>query len=83
MELKEALTHLFTLLYLILLLRIALSWFPRVDWYKQPFKFINDVAEPILTPFRRIIPPIAGIDFSPIAAFFVLQIIYSLILNIL
>ena len=80
MELKEALTHLFTLLYLILLLRIALSWFPRVDWYKQPFKFINDVAEPILAPFRRIIPPIAGIDFSP---FFVLQIIYSLILNIL
>ena len=52
MEFKEAIAHLFTLLYLILLLRIALSWFPRVDWYKQPFKFINDVAEPILAPFK-------------------------------
>lgn len=83
MELKEAIYHLFNLLYVILILRILLSWFPNIDWYKQPFRFLYAVSEPILGPFRRIIPPIAGIDFSPIVAFFALQLIFGLILNIL
>ncbi len=75
--------QLFNVLIWILILRILLSWFPQVDWYKQPFKFIADVAEPILEPFRRLIPPISGLDFSPIVAFLVLGMLQKVLVAIL
>ena len=32
------------------------------------------IAEPLMAPFRRLIPPIAGLDISPIFVFLVLQL---------
>lgn len=75
--------QLFNVIIWILIIRILLSWFPNVDWYRQPFKFLKNVADPILEPFRAIVPPISGIDFSPIVAFFVISIIQRLTLYIL
>jgi YggT family protein len=67
-------------LYLwILMARIVLSWFP-VDWYQLPFRFIDQVTEPVFAPFRRLIPPIGGvIDISPMVLFFLLQLMVGLI----
>ncbi len=36
-------------------------------------QFLARICEPYLEPFRRIIPPLGMIDFSPIVAFFVLN----------
>ena len=74
MSLYEAIANLFQLLQLILLVRILLTWFPNVNWYNQPFKFLRDVSDPILEPFRKIIPPIGGLDLSPMVLFFVLSL---------
>ena len=52
-----------------------LSWFPNVRWYEQPFKTLDQIVQPIIAPFRRIIPPIANIDLSPLIAMIVLQIL--------
>jgi len=82
LSLHEIIQQLFGLVELILILRILLSWFPNIDWWKQPFKFLNDFTEPILAPFRRLIPPIGGFDLSPIFAFISLEIIQSIILNL-
>lgn len=57
----------------VLIARILLSWIPSLDWYKQPFKFLNDITEPVLAPFRMIIPPLGGLDVSPILLFFLLN----------
>lgn len=62
--------------------RILLSWFPGVDWYKQPFKFINDATEPVFAPFRRLIPPMGGIDFSPIIVFIFLGMVERFVLSL-
>lgn len=62
--------------------RILLSWFPNVDWYKQPFKFVNDFTEPVFTPFRRLIPPVGGMDFSPIIVFIFLGIAERVVLGV-
>ncbi|MEI8390850.1 MAG: YggT family protein [bacterium] len=81
MSLYEAIANLFQLLQLILLVRILLTWFPNVNWYNQPFKFLRDVSDPILEPFRKIIPPIGGLDLSPMVLFFVLSILEKVVLG--
>lgn len=81
--LKESLAQLFQLIYIILVLRILLTWFPNIDWWKQPYKFLHDFSEPIFAPFRRIIPPIGGLDLSPIFAFIFLQFAFDLILRVI
>ncbi|MDN6104913.1 MAG: YggT family protein, partial [Lacticaseibacillus paracasei] len=37
--------------------------------------FLSRFVAPFLSIFQRFIPPLAGIDFSPILAFFVLSLI--------
>ena len=43
--------------------------------------FLRDVCEPFLRIFRRVIPSFGGIDFSPILAIIVLQIVNSLVVQ--
>ena len=81
--LKESLRQLFQLIYIILVLRILLTWFPNIDWWKQPYKFMHDFSEPFFAPFRKLIPPFGGMDISPIVAFLVLQLVFDLVLKII
>lgn len=51
---------------LVLIARAIISWFPmRSD---SPFvpvaRFLNAVTEPVLAPFRRVIPPAGMFDLS-------------------
>ncbi|MDD3149869.1 MAG: YggT family protein [Candidatus Gastranaerophilales bacterium] len=81
MSLHQAIDQLFQLIELILIVRILLTWFPNVDWWKQPFKFLHDASEPILEPFRRLIPPMGGFDLSPIFAFLFLGFVQNIVLS--
>ncbi|MCR4881388.1 MAG: YggT family protein [bacterium] len=73
----------FQILFWILIARILLTWFPNINWYDQPFKTLKEITDPILEPFRKFIPPIGGLDFSPIFAFLALYVInYVLVLLI-
>ena len=73
----------FTIIIWIMIVRILLSWFPNINWYNQPFKAMKEITDPILEPFRRIIPPISGIDFSPIIAFLALEILREVVIRLL
>ncbi|MEM7726131.1 MAG: YggT family protein [Cyanobacteria bacterium P01_A01_bin.45] len=63
----------------LLIIRILLSWFPNIDWYNQPFAALSQVTDPYLNLFRSIIPPLGGIDFSPILAFIALNLVSTLL----
>jgi YggT family protein len=63
----------------LLIIRILLTWFPNVDWYKQPFALLSQLTDPYLNVFRSVIPPLGGIDFSPMLAILLLQFVQSLI----
>ncbi|MCL2923609.1 MAG: YggT family protein [Trichodesmium sp. MAG_R04] len=66
----------FVKIYLVLMfIRILLSWFPNVNWYDPPFSVLSQLTDPYLNIFRSIIPPLGGIDFSPIIAIFALQFV--------
>lgn len=71
----------FTFFYLAIMARIILSWF-RIDPYHPVSMFLFRVTEPILAPFRRIIPPIGMIDISPIVAIIVLGIVQQVLVFI-
>jgi YggT family protein len=59
----------------LLFIRILLSWFPSIDWLNPPFSILSQLADPYLNIFRNIIPPLGGLDFSPLLALLLLQFI--------
>ncbi|HEX6060821.1 MAG TPA: YggT family protein [Candidatus Limnocylindria bacterium] len=62
--------------------RVILSWVPtRLPWGLNDFIF--SVTEPILAPIRRALPMAAGMDFSPLIALVLLQLVEQLLLRIL
>jgi YggT family protein len=68
---------LFQVLFLAIVGRALLSWFPvRPGNPFYPLAVIlHQITEPILGPLRRIIPTIGMIDISPLVALFLLQFI--------
>ena len=72
----------FTFFYLAIMARIILSWF-RIDPYHPVSVLLFRVTEPILAPFRNIIPPIGMIDISPIVALVVLGIVQQVLFFII
>lgn len=73
----------FEILIWTLLVRILLSWVPNMNWYSGFGKTLKDITDPILTPFRNLIPPISGIDLSPIVAFIVLGLVQRVVIMLL
>ena len=65
----------------IIIIRIILS-LVRLNPYQPGLRFIFEITEPLLSLFRRYIPPIGMFDFSPIAAFLFLKVIQMLALRI-
>ena len=74
---------LFYFYYLLIIIRIFLSWIPSIDWQTQPFFWIRSVTDPCLNIFRGIIPPIGMLDISPIIAIILLQILNGVICGFL
>lgn len=66
----------------LIFIRIILSWV-RVNPYQPVVRFIYETTEPVLGFFRRLIPPMGMIDFSPIVAFLALQILATVIIRLL
>ena len=56
---------------------------PYARWSSEVLGFLRDVCEPYLAVFRRFIPAIGPIDFSPIVAIFVLQIVGGIIARVI
>lgn len=65
----------------VLIARILLSWFP-VNWHNQPFKFLRDITDPIMEPFRRLVPPLGMIDISPMLLFLVIIVLQRILLGV-
>ena len=60
------------LFFFATLIRIILSWVAPGN-YNPVTALLTTLSEPVLRPFRRLIPPIGGLDISPIFALVLLQ----------
>jgi YggT family protein len=58
---------------LMIFARILMSW--GVSSHNRLLHFLIRATEPVLAPFRRVIPPIGFMDISPIIVFFLLDLL--------
>ncbi|MGH7685276.1 MAG: YggT family protein [Candidatus Dormibacteria bacterium] len=65
-------------LYILIFARILLSWLPIHPW-NPLVRWLRIIVDPILAPFRRILPSIAGLDLSPLLAILVIFFLARLI----
>lgn len=79
----KVVNNVFYFYYLIIILRIFLTWIPSVDWNQQPIKSIREISDLYLDIFRRFIPPFGGLDFSPIIALLVLDLLRNIVVSVL
>jgi len=54
------------LMTFLFIFRIILTWYPQVDLNRLPFNLIAWPTEPFLVPLRKLVPPIGGVDITPI-----------------
>lgn len=79
----ETLIWIYTILIFV---RILLSWVPRMPYnpaLSVVVRFVEDVTDPYLALFRRIIPPLGMIDISPIVALIALNLLGALVVNLI
>jgi YggT family protein len=66
-------------LYLIsIFIDVLLSWIGQRGYHPMS-RALSTLVAPVLDPFRRLIPPIGGLDLSPLVAILVLQTIAILL----
>lgn len=51
---------------ILFIFRIVLTWYPQIELQKMPFSLAFWPTEPFLAPTRKLIPPLGGVDISPI-----------------
>jgi YggT family protein len=74
---KLLMTLLMTYFFLIIV-AVILSWLGQ--GLRHPFiPLVFQLTEPVLRPIRRIIPPIAGIDLSPLFALIAIRFLILLL----
>ncbi|XP_047327700.1 protein COFACTOR ASSEMBLY OF COMPLEX C SUBUNIT B CCB3, chloroplastic [Impatiens glandulifera] len=53
----------------LFVVRIVMSWYPKLPVDKFPYVVAFAPTEPILVPTRKLIPPLGGVDVTPVVWF--------------
>ena len=67
------------LIFGIVIITAIMSW---VNPYAPLAPLLNALARPFLAPFQRFIPPLGGVDLSPLVLIIVLQLLLSLLAGV-
>ncbi|MUG94593.1 YggT family protein [Scytonema sp. UIC 10036] len=54
------------LMTFLFIIRIVLTWYPQAELNRFPFNVVAWPTEPFLAPLRKIVPPLGGVDITPI-----------------
>lgn len=66
--------------FFALIVSVILSWVAPAS-HNPGAELVNQITEPMLAPFRRILPNLGGLDISPILAFMLLKLLDMLVIN--
>ncbi|BCR22863.1 YggT family protein [Aquipseudomonas alcaligenes] len=70
-----AVTSLFLkIFFFAMIISVILSWVAPGS-YNPGAQLVNQICEPLLAPFRRLLPNLGGLDISPIFAFIALNLL--------
>ncbi len=62
-----------------IIIRVVLSWV-NPDPYNPAFSLLGRLTDPLMVPAQRLLPPIGGIDLSPMVVMIVLVLLQMLLL---
>lgn len=79
----ELVSMAFNVFIFAIVIQAVISWINPAGHYNPVGGILRSITEPLLRPARKFIPPISGIDLSPLAALFALQILKMLIVPLL
>ncbi|HNS01438.1 MAG TPA: YggT family protein [Anaerolineae bacterium] len=79
----QFLTILITVLTWAILIRVLLSWVPNLSRDNPLVQLLMQITDPVLEPARRLIPPIGGLDLSPIVVILVLQLLERMLVSLI
>jgi YggT family protein len=65
----------------MIIAKVVLSYF--MDPYQPVRLFIDRIVDPMLRPIQRIIPPVGGLDLSPLVLLVIVEILGRLIVSML
>ncbi|BCD86018.1 hypothetical protein PSm6_24250 [Pseudomonas solani] len=76
-----AVTSLFIkVFFFAMIISVILSWVAP-NSYNPGAQLVNQICEPLLAPFRKLLPNLGGLDISPIFAFIALRLIDMLVIG--
>jgi YggT family protein len=86
--LLSTLSLILSLVWWVFLVMIIMSWLisfnvinTRNQFVANVWRVLNQITEPILRPIRRVIPPMGGLDLSPIIVFVIIFFLQQFIAN--
>ncbi len=79
--LAEIIHRIIQFFILVIIIQAILTFF--MDPYHPVRRTIDQLVTPFLNPIRRIIPPIANLDFSPVVLIVILQILDMILYRLL
>ena len=65
--------------FFAIIIVIVVSWIAPQS-YNPAVSLLRQISDPLMAPFRKIIPPMGGLDFAPMLAMFVIHVLRSIIL---
>lgn len=85
----QTLSFILNIVWWIFLIVIIMSWLisfnvinTRNQFVNSVWRVLNQITEPILKPIRRVIPPVGGLDLSPLIVFVIIFFLQNLIASI-
>ena len=66
--------------FFAMIISVILSWVAPGS-YNPGAQLVNQVCEPLLMPFRKLLPNMGGLDISPIFAFMAIKLLDMLVIN--
>lgn len=67
---------------LIIFIWVILSWFQNAHkTVREIYRILDTVVAPYVNIFRKFIPPMGSIDFSPFVALIALQLVSRLLIG--
>jgi YggT family protein len=79
LSLAELLGLFLNVLLFSILIQVIISWV-NPGTYNPAVSLLYSITEPVLRPCRRLIPPISGLDLSPLVALIAIQLVKMLLL---
>ncbi|MCS6959706.1 MAG: YggT family protein [Pseudanabaenaceae cyanobacterium SKYGB_i_bin29] len=62
-------------------LRIVLTWYPQIPLQKFPWVIVYVPTEPLLVLLRRLVPPLGGVDITPVLGVGLFSLLRELLLG--